>query len=131
MGNGGSKLKKLWNNPKHIVFTVGILSILIGTLYLPVPWYILGAETEAEIGVWGLSSVIGGLIACIGSTYLSNKNTAVQKGLHIIALLGMILFILAQVLPLFFWIMFWVLISRRVESQIQRQVGFMDFYLIF
>jgi hypothetical protein len=100
-------LRKFWNNPKYNVLPVGILSIIVGSLYLPVPWYILGDETEAEIGVWGLSSILGGLFACIGSTFLSNKNTAVQKGLHIIAALGMILFIFAQVLPIVLWIMFW------------------------
>lgn len=85
----------------------GVLSIFAGLLYFPYfPWYLLGNETEAEITLWAMLATGGGVLAWLGSRLLWLKSRAVQQISLITALLGMLLFLLGQVSPIYFWFIF-------------------------
>ncbi|RXT15281.1 Ig-like domain-containing protein [Ammoniphilus sp. CFH 90114] len=84
-----------------------ILSILTGLLYIPYfPWYLLGDETESEIMIWGILAIGGGALAWIGSSLVALESRAIRQISLLTAFIGMFLFILGQVPPLYYWYLF-------------------------
>ncbi len=107
-----TKRQKSGNNLLHRVQTMirwtGLLSVAVGTFYVPwLPWYMLGEETEAEISAWGISSVAGGVTAYVGSWLLSREQLLWRQILLVIGSAGMLLIALAQVLPIYSYMLYW------------------------
>lgn len=93
---------------RRLVRWTGFCSVLTGALYLPwLPWYVLGGELEAEITLWGLWAVWGGVAALAGSFLLHAKHRLAVTSALMVGLLGMALFALGQVLPVIHWLLFW------------------------
>jgi hypothetical protein len=83
----------------------GISAIVIGSLYVPsVPWYLLGEVKEAEIGLWGTFTVLGGLLCVIGAETVKRAAARpVKQGLLVIACLGMAALLLSQLPAFVMW----------------------------
>ncbi|GAX89668.1 hypothetical protein EFBL_1292 [Effusibacillus lacus] len=91
----------------RLILITSILSVVTGMLYIPgLPWNVLGSLREGEIALWGLWATGGGIIGIVGAILARRAKQALQKVLFVAALIGMLLFLLAQVLPIAAWFLF-------------------------
>jgi hypothetical protein len=86
----------------------GISACVIGSFYVPtVPWYMLGEVKEAEIGLWGMLTVLGGLLCVVGAETIKRTTAkSLQQGLLVIACLGMAALLLSQLPAFLMWQMY-------------------------
>lgn len=100
-------MNDLLQRQKRLIQWTGILSILTGTLYLPyLPWNVLGGMREAEIILWGVLSLGGGLLAWIGAGLLSVNHQGIRHTIQAVSFMAMILFALGQIPPIYLWMVF-------------------------
>ncbi|WP_166238773.1 hypothetical protein [Paenibacillus turpanensis] len=91
-------------DPVRILSITGSLSVVLGLLYIPFfPWYILGNVKEEEIALWGIWSVVAGILTWGAAQSLRLVNQATGRSILLIAIPGLFLLLLAQVLPLLEW----------------------------
>ncbi|SDD52010.1 hypothetical protein SAMN02799630_03648 [Paenibacillus sp. UNCCL117] len=96
-----------WMETERWMSWTGWSLVAVGSLFVPLmPWYMLGEITEAEIGWWGLCSVAGGIATLGGRLLYLRSVEAVQRGLLLLAIVGMLFVILAQVPALFSWLLY-------------------------
>ncbi|WP_159888387.1 Ig-like domain-containing protein [Paenibacillus puerhi] len=100
-------MEGLWKEPKRWMNLTGWSLIVIGTLFVPImPWYILGDVSESEIGLWGVTAIGGGLATLGGRGLYARSSDAVQRGLLLLCILGMLFVMLAQLPALFSWFIY-------------------------
>jgi succinate dehydrogenase hydrophobic anchor subunit len=109
-----SALSSFINRPVFIFYLVGFSSFFTGCLFFPIfPWYILGDVKEAEIGSWGLLSMVGGAASIAGATAIKLTAVRVQKALLLLSFVGLALLILAQVPALLMWLFYGGVFTRH------------------
>lgn len=89
-------LSEMCKKPKSHSIIIGIISIIVGLMYVI---GVYGA-TEAEVGYWGLLSVLLGILLIVISFLIENKLT------RIILVFLSVFSLLIQILPISLWFAF-------------------------